>query len=109
MDRSKEKGTFTGSIDELLDHCTNNIDVDRLYAECEKRECIEVLMREMDCTAEEAEVMYNEIALAEVQKTMDDLVKEGLVEVSGYNKKGEPLFSLTELGKKAQKQINKDK
>lgn len=108
MDRSKQKGTFTGSINDLLKHCAS-IDAEQLYAECEKRECIRVLMREMDCTEEEAEVLYKEIALAEVQNTMDDLVKEGLVEITGINDEGEPLFSLTELGKKAQKHIKKGK
>lgn len=108
MDRSKQKGTFTGSIDELLKHCTD-IDAEQLYADCEKRECIAVLMRDMDCTEDEAEILYNEIALNEVKNTVDDLVKDGIVEVTGYNEAGEPLFSLTKLGKKIQDDLNKGK
>jgi hypothetical protein len=108
MDRSKQKGTFTGSIDELLKRCAS-IDVDKLYADCEKRECIDALMREMECTEEEADILYKEIALTEVKNTVDDLVKEGLVEIIGFTEDGEPLFDLTELGKKAQNQIKKGK
>lgn len=108
MDRSKQKGTFTGSVDELLAHCAN-IDAEQLYANCEKRECIAVLMRDLQCTEEEAEVFYKEIALNEVKNTVDDLVKEGIVEVTGYNEDGEPLFSLTTLGKKVQDELNKGK
>jgi len=33
------------------------------------------------------------------------LVKEGIVEVSGYNDDGEPLFTLTELGRQIQKEL----
>jgi len=107
MNRSKQKGTFTGSVDDFLNHCAN-IDAEQLYADCEKRECLTVLMRELDCTEEEAEVLYNEIALNEVKNTVDELVKEGLVEITGYNEDGEPLFGLTELGKIVQKDFKKN-
>lgn len=107
MDRSNQKGTFTGTIDELIEHCAN-IDADQLYAECEKRECIAVLMRDMECSEEEAEILYKEIALNEIKNTVDDLLKDGLVEVTGYNDDGEPLFSLTKLGKKVQQELNKN-
>jgi hypothetical protein len=108
MDRSKQKGTFTGSIDELLMHC-ENIDVEKLYADCEKRECIAVLMRDAQCSEEEAEILYKEIALNEVKNTVDELVKDGLVEISGFNEDGEPLFTLTELGKSVQDELKKNK
>jgi hypothetical protein len=107
MDRSKEKGTFKGSVNELLKHCSN-IDVDELYDQCEKRECLSIIMRETNCSEEEAELLYIDIALNDVKDTVDSLVEEGLVEISGFNKDGEPLFVLTELGKKVQNEINKN-
>jgi hypothetical protein len=107
MDRSTQSGTFTGSVDAFLNHC-ENINVDELYSNCEKRECIEHIMRELKCTHDVASGVYDELVLSEVQNTVDDLVQDGLVEITGYNDAGEPLFSLTELGKQVQNEVNKD-
>ena len=71
----------------------------------EKRECLSIIMRDCECSLEEAEQIYNDIALNEVKETIDQLVKEGIVEVSGYNDDGEPLFTLTELGRQIQKEL----
>lgn len=101
--------TFTGSIDDFLNHCSQ-LDISNLEEQLkdqEKEECLEVIMKEIDCSLEEAEQIYNEIALKEVQDTVDQLVAEGLLEISGYNEEGEPLFVLTELGKKVQEEIKK--
>jgi len=57
------------------------------------------------CSLEEAEEIYSEIALAEVKESMEQLLKDGIVKVSGYNDEGEPLFTLTELGKQIQKEL----
>jgi len=100
---------FTGTIDELLNH-SMTIDVDmveRKIKEDEKRKCIELLMDDLECSPEEAEFIYNEIALEEVKQTVDTMVKEGLIEITGYSEDGEPLFGLTELGKKYQEQGKK--
>ena len=51
------------------------------------------------------EVIYGEIALAEVKETMEQLLKDGIVRISGYNDEGEPLFVLTELGKQVKKEL----
>jgi len=108
MDRSKQSGTFTGSVDQLLNHCSQ-LNVDELLVSCEKRECIDMIMKDVECSLEEAEQIYNQIAVDDVKNTVDNLVDEGLLEITGYNKEGEPLFSLTELGKKVQAELNKDK
>jgi len=96
---------FTGTIDELLNH-SMTIDpemVEQKVKDNEKRMCIELLMNNFKCSPEEAEVIYNEIALEEVKQTVDTMIEEGLIEITGYNEDGEPLFGLTELGKKKKK------
>ena len=101
---------FTGSVDDLLKH-SMTIDpemVEQKVKDNEKRMCIEHLMNELECSPEEAEVIYNEIALAEVKQTVDAMVAEGLLEITGHSEDGEPLFGLTELGKNLQKQGKKN-
>lgn len=104
------KDNFTGSIDDLLNHCAN-LDLDKVQDQVkneEKQMCLDAIMKELDCSEEDAEKIYNELALAEVQKTMDKLVEEGIVYISGYGDDGEPLFALTKLGKKLQDELKKD-
>ncbi len=102
---------FTGSVDDLLNHCSN-LDTDKVEEQVkaeEKQACIEVIMKELDCNEFEAEVIYNEISLAETKKTVDKMVEDGLLYVSGTNEDGEPLFSLTELGKALRDEMEKGK
>lgn len=102
---------FTGSIDDLLNHCSN-LDTDKVEEQVkaeEKQACIEVIMKELDCNEFEAEVIYNEISLSETKKTVDKMVEDGLLYVSGTNEDGEPLFSLTELGKALRDEMEKGK
>ena len=105
---SNTSESYTGTIDSFLDHCSklNINEVEEQVKLQEKQECLEVIMEQCECSIEEAEVIYNEIALAEVKETIDQMVKDGLVEVSGYNEDGEPLFVLTELGKQVQKNLD---
>ena len=102
---------FTGSIDDLLNHCSN-LDVDKVEQQVkveEKEACIQVIMKELECDEAESEVIYNEIALAEVKETVDKMVAEGLLYVSGHNEDGEPLFQLTELGKAVRNELGDSK
>ena len=105
---SNTSESYTGTIDSFLDHCSklNINEVEEQVKEQERQECLEIIMEQCDCSMEEAEEIYDEIALTEVKNTIDNLVKEGLVEVSGYNEGGEPLFVLTELGKQVQKNLD---
>lgn len=105
---SNTSESYTGTIDSFLDHCSklNINEVEEQVKLQEKEECLEVIMEQCECSLEEAEGIYNEIALTEVKNTIDEMVKEGLVEVSGYNEDGEPLFVLTELGKQVQKNLD---
>lgn len=105
---SNTSETYTGTIDSFLDHCSklNINEVEEQVKQQEREECLEVIMEQCECSLEEAEEIYSEIALAEVKETIDQMVKDGLVEVSGYNEDGEPLFVLTELGKQIQKNLD---
>jgi hypothetical protein len=64
-------------------------------------------MSEFECSEQEAEEIYNEIALNEVKQTVDKMVADGIMEIVGYNDDNEPLFGLTELGKQIQKELEK--
>lgn len=102
---------FTGSIDDLLNHCSN-LDTTKVEEQVkaeEKEACIQVIMKELECNEFEAEVIYNEIALAEVKETVDKMVADGLLYMSGHNEDGEPLFQLTELGKAVRNELNDGK
>lgn len=99
MNRTNKKGTFVGSIDELLSHCAN-MNVDKLYDECEKRESINHIMEQIDCSEQEAEQIYQELSLLQVKEELDQMIEKGYVAVIGYNDDGDPLYGLTEKGNK---------
>ena len=102
---------FTGSIDDLLNHCSklDTAKVEEQVKVEEKEACIQVIMKELECDEAEAEIIYNEIALADVKETVDKMVAEGLLYVSGHNEDGEPLFQLTELGKAVRNELGDGK
>ena len=102
---------FTGSIDDLLNHCTN-LDVDKVEEQVkveEKEACIQIIMKELECNEFEAEVIYSDLVLSEVKETVDKMVADGLLYVSGHNEEGEPLFQLTELGKAIRNELDNGK
>ena len=102
---------FTGSIDDLLNHCAN-LDLNKVEEQVkneEKEECIKLIMQELECDEDEALKVYNEIALSETKTVVDKMVKDGLLEIIGHNEDGEPLFGLTELGKAIRNEIEKGK
>ena len=98
---------FTGSIDDLLNHCSklDTAKVEEQVKVEEKEACIQVIMKELECNTYEAEIIYNDLVLAEVKETVDKMVADGLLYVSGHNEDGEPLFQLTELGKAVRNQL----
>ena len=102
---------FTGSIDDLLNHCTN-LDLAKVEEQVkveEKEACIQIIMKESGCDELEAHIIYNEILLIETKTTIDKMVADGLVYVSGHNEDGEPLFQLTELGKSVRNELGEAK
>ena len=93
---------FNGSIDQLLRRCSemSKEEIDKIDVEAEKNASISFLMREMDCSFEEAIIYYNEITVLEVQKALDEMLKNGEVKIVGYNENGEALYEITKKGKK---------
>jgi hypothetical protein len=94
--------TFSGSIDQLLQKCSemSEEEIDKIDAETEKSASISLIMREMDCSFDEALEIYKEIANIETQKALDELLETGDVKIVGYNENGEALYEITEKGKK---------
>lgn len=107
MSKNNASESYTGTIDGLLEHCSK-LDINEVEQQIkreEKEECLNIIMTDCECSLKEAEEIYSEIALEEVKESMEQLLKDGIVKVSGYNDEGEPLFMLTELGKQIQKEL----
>jgi len=107
MSKNNASESYTGTIDGFLEHCSklDTNEVEQQIKREEKEECLNIIMTDCECSLEEAEEIYSEIALEEVKESMEQLLKDGIVKVSGYNDEGEPLFMLTELGKQIQKEL----
>lgn len=108
MEFSENGGMFTGSVDELLKHCSK-LDVTEMDIELEKQHAMSYIMKELDCDETEASEIYDELAYEDVKQNIDELIEQGLVKIVGQNEDGEPLFGLTELGKALQQELKKDK
>lgn len=93
---------FSGSIDQLLQRYSEMTkeEIDKIDAEVEKNASISLIMRELDCSFEEAIVFYKKIAMIEAQKALDVMVKNKEVKIVGYNEDGEPLYEITKKGEK---------
>ena len=75
-------------------------EIDKIDAEAEKNMSISFIMKEMDCSFEEAIAVYKEIAMIETQKALDKMLETGEVKIVGYNEDGEALYEITKTGKK---------
>lgn len=93
---------FTGTVDQLLTHC-GNVDPAQVENEIEYNRAVGNIMREFGMTRYDAENAMREAALDLVQKTIDELMLNGLVEISGENEDGEPLYVQTSKGKRLAK------
>lgn len=93
---------FKGSIDSMLEHCSK-IDFNKFEDQntpLSDDEHIEMIMEEARVTRDVAKRVFNEIKLQHITETLESLMKKGLVEIKGHDKKGEPKYGLTEKGKK---------
>jgi len=100
---------FTGTVDQLLTHC-GNVDIEQVENEIEFNRAVGNIMREFGMNRYDAENAMREAKLDLVQKTIDELMLNGLVEISGENEDGEPLYVQTPKGKRlASKQARKSK
>ena len=75
-------------------------EIDKIDAEVEKNASISLIMRELDCSFEEAIVHYKKIAMIEAQKALDVMVKNKEVKIVGYNEDGDALYEITKKGEK---------
>lgn len=93
---------FKGSIDDLLKRCSkiSKKEIDAIDFEAEKNASISLIMREVDCSFDEAVEYYKQIALIETKKAINFLLEMGDVEVAGHNEDGEPLYIITKKGRK---------
>lgn len=106
---------FTGTVDELLDHM-NNIDDSKVESDINEDrdvllsdgEAITQIMEELKCDRTEAEKVLMMVKEEEVKNTLNNLMSEGLVEISRYDADGEPLYSLTDAGKNVAENLKKD-
>lgn len=99
---------FTGTIDQLLDHCSN-LDLKSVQEQINKQnrnDCIEYIKKESGCSEEEANTIYDEIRMEEVDETVHQLVMDGILQIRDYNADGDPEFILTELGKQLHQLID---
>lgn len=93
---------YIGKTSELLeDYLKHNVDTDQNFNnnEYEYELSLHYIMKSENVDREKAIEIYNAIALENIKNTIDDLVKKGLVKLSGRTKDGEPKFKLTDLGK----------
>lgn len=102
---TKLSNNFTGNIDDLLTHCAS-VDDNTIDKALELERAIEHVMSELDIDRVEAMEMIQEIHLKDVQQTINDMMAKGLLEITGHDVDGEPLYNLTELGKKIRNQLD---
>jgi len=96
---------FNGSIDELLNHVSNVSDeeIERISDDnrmLDREESIALVMEEAKLPREEAEKIVTEFQLEELDIILKGMVEKGLIEISEYDKEGNPLYTATEKGKK---------
>ena len=104
---------FTGSIDDLLNYCSNNAGNVSDVIEGKKDflltddEFIAILKEEIPNIPDElAHKILQERKLEQTIEICEQMKKDGLIECKGYNADGEELLGLTPLGEKHYKKIN---
>lgn len=91
--------TFRGNIDSFL-NAMATADADAVEREVELENVAKQVAKDYDMTFDEAVEVVQAAQLAEIQTVIDQLMKEGLVEVVDYNADGEPLYAQTAKGKR---------
>lgn len=90
---------YTGTIDNLLIRI-DNYDLMLLEEAILIENAIEDIMDQSNEPREIVVQMLEQAHLNEVQKEVDKMLKEGLVEIVGHNENGEPLYRHVEVKKK---------
>ena len=97
---------FTGSIDELLDHCdkhavyVNDVIEEKINVILSDEEAISLIKQECHgISDEDAKHVLNEIKIEYVTDMCEKMVEDGLL-MKSYDEDGEVLYLSTEKGKK---------
>jgi len=99
---------FKGNVDSLLNHVLSapKSEIDKVGSPDEvlnHEEIVAVLMDEYKFPLEEAERRATEIQIEEFNRIAQGMVQKGLLEIVRYDENGDPVFDVTELGKKVTK------
>jgi hypothetical protein len=92
---NKTNKNFQGSVDALLNHI-DSIDLSTLDNDIDVENAVQKIMKETGESHETIMEALNEAHLQEVQETLNKLMAEGFVKISGYNEDGEPLYISTQ-------------
>lgn len=101
MNDKRPFSNFKGTIDELLDHCSQ-IDpdiVENKDTPLTDNEAIDIIKEEAHCDDEEATEILQELKRHQMQEIFENLQEAGLIEVSHYDEDGDVVYILTEKGK----------
>lgn len=93
--------TFTGTIHQLLQHCAR-LNLDDLDSQIEHEDAIEETMRLTNSNRQDAVAMVEEAQLSLLQDAINDLIKDGSIEMS-LDKNGEPIYHNVEKPKRKRK------
>ena len=97
---------YNGIIDNLLDRCAQ-YDLNQLDETILIENAIEDIMRDSGEPREVVIQMLDQAHLNEVQQEVNRMMKEGLVEIVGYNDDGEPVYRLVDNKPKKSKKPKK--
>ena len=106
--RTMEK--FTGSINELLQHCAE-LDADKIDAQVEQENlerAVNTLCNEHQLSRQEALDLIESTKTLLITQAIDSLLADGLIKQE-FSESGEVLYSCTEDGNKYVNSINQQK
>jgi uncharacterized damage-inducible protein DinB len=96
---------FQGTIDDLLKH-TSDIDENKLEKvltgeediQMTREEALSFIKTQQKCSDEEAIKFLEEAQSEEITNQIESLVKDGLMEIVGYDNDNQPMYQITEKG-----------
>lgn len=99
---------FQGTVDDLLNRVATapKSEIDRVAKPDEllnHQELVDTVMDEYKVSPEEAERIVTDIQVQEFLRIANGMVEKGLLEIVRYDDDGNPVYNVTELGKKVTK------
>jgi predicted transcriptional regulator len=94
---------YKGSVDDLLAHVGTapKEEIEKVGSDDQmlnREELIASIMDEAKCPREEAERIATELQLEEFDRIVKPMVEKGLLEISEYDKDGQPVYKPTLKG-----------